>query len=132
MHIKRLHSDHGGEYTSSEFTKFLKEQGTECCLTTHDMPQHNGVVESLNHCLVECMHALLHQSGLLAKLWAEALQFIVWVKNWTLTKVLGNIMPFERLTGQKPNLSEVPKWGQCVWVHTPTNSKLDVHAVIAH
>jgi transposase InsO family protein len=28
-HIKRLHSDHSGEYTSGEFTSFLKEQGTE-------------------------------------------------------------------------------------------------------
>jgi transposase InsO family protein len=27
--IKRLRSDRGGEYTSREFTSFLKEQGTE-------------------------------------------------------------------------------------------------------
>jgi hypothetical protein len=49
-----------------------------------------------------------------------------------LTKVLGNVMPFKRLTRQKPNLSGVPEWGQYVWVHTPANSKLDVHAIIMH
>jgi hypothetical protein len=81
MHIKHLCSDHGGEYTSSEFTKFLKEQGTECCLTTHDMPQHNGIMELLNCHLMEHVCTLLHQSGLPAELWAEVLQFIVWVKN---------------------------------------------------
>src|SRR6266850_387777 len=43
MWIKQLWLDHGGKYTGNEFTKFLAEQGTECRLTTHDMPQHNGV-----------------------------------------------------------------------------------------
>jgi len=65
-------------------------------------------------------------------LWTEALHFIVWVKNRTLTRVLGNITPFERLTGQKPNIAGVPEWEQKVWVHTTANSKLDVQAVIAH
>ena len=36
--IKRLHSDHGGKYTSSAFSKFLADQGTEQWLTTYDMP----------------------------------------------------------------------------------------------
>ncbi len=30
VRIKCLHSDCRGEYTGGEFTKFLKEQGTEC------------------------------------------------------------------------------------------------------
>jgi hypothetical protein len=51
--IKHLRSNHGGKYTGTEFTKFLNEQGTKWWLTTHDTPQHNGVAESLNCCLVE-------------------------------------------------------------------------------
>ena len=51
--IKRLRSDRGGEYTSGEFTTFLKSQGTEHRLTTHDTPQHNGVAESLNRWVIE-------------------------------------------------------------------------------
>jgi hypothetical protein len=46
--IRRLRSDRGGGYTSGNFTKFLQEQGTECRLTMHNTPQHNGVAESLN------------------------------------------------------------------------------------
>ena len=65
-------------------------------------------------------------------LWAEVLHFVVWVKNRTLTRALGNITPFEKLTGKKPNITGVPKWGQHVWVHTASNSKLDVHAATAH
>jgi hypothetical protein len=130
--VKHLHSDHGGEYTGGEFTSFLKEQGTERRLTTHDTPQHNGVAESLNRRLIERVRALLHQSSLPKTLWAEALHFIVWVKNRTLTKALGNVTPFERLTGRKPNLAGVPEWGQQVWVHTAGNPKLDPQAAMVH
>jgi len=130
--IKCLRSDRGGEYTSGAFTQFLKEQGTERRLTTHDTPQHNGVAESLNRRLVERVHALLHQSGLPLTLWAEALHFVVWVKNRTLTKALGNVTPFEKLTGRKPNIAGVPEWGQRVWVHTNANNKLGARAELAH
>jgi hypothetical protein len=135
MHIKRLRSDRRGEYTGKEFTKFLNQQGTERRLTTttHDTPQHNGVAESLNCRLVKHVRAaLLHSTGLPKMLWVEALHFIVWVKNQTLTQVLGNITPFEKLTGNKPNISGVPEWGQPLWVHTAGNSKLGVRAATAH
>jgi hypothetical protein len=59
------------------FTKYLQEQGMEQRLMTHDMPEHNGVVESLNCCLLECMRAMLHQSGLPKVLWGEALHHAI-------------------------------------------------------
>ena len=43
--IKRLRSDRGGEFTGCEFTSFLKEQGTERRLTTHDTPNLTGLPE---------------------------------------------------------------------------------------
>src|SRR6266702_2233088 len=113
-HIKRLRSDRGGEFTGRDFTSFLQEEGTERCLTTHDTPQHNGVAESLNRQLLERVRAMLYQADLPKNLWAEAINFAVWLKNRTSTKALGNITPYERLYGQKPNLSNVPEWGQHV------------------
>jgi transposase InsO family protein len=95
VQIKRLHSDRGGEYTGNNFTTFLKEQGTERRLTTHDTPQHNGVAESLNRRLVERVRAYLIQTGLPKFLWAEAAQFMIWMKNRTPTRVLGNVTPYE-------------------------------------
>ena len=46
--IKCFWSNQGGEYTGHSFTDFLREQGTEHRLTTHDMPEHNGVAKALN------------------------------------------------------------------------------------
>jgi hypothetical protein len=131
--IKHLRSGHGGEYTDAEFTKFLNEQGTEQRLTTHDMPQHNRVAESLNCCLVECVQALLHQSELPKSLWGEAIHLCIWLKNQTSTQAIGKATtPFEQLTRCKPNLAGMPEWGQRVWVHRGSESKLDVRASIAH
>ncbi len=131
VHIKRLWSDRGGEYTGDAFSCFLKEQGTECQLTTHDTPQHNGVAESLNRRLLECVHAILHHSSLPKTLWGEAVLFAVWLKNHTSTRVLGNVTPYEHLYRDKPNLGGVPEWGQRVWVHSAAGSKLEAHALEA-
>ena len=130
--IKKLRSNRRGEYLSNAFTSFLNQQSTECCLTMHDTPQHNGIAESLNRRLMERVRAFLIQSGLPQALWAEAANHTIWVKNQSLTKVLGNVTPLERLTGQKPNLAGVPEWGQQVWVHTDSSTKLDRHGVPTH
>jgi hypothetical protein len=127
--IKRLRSDRGGEYTGNDFTKYLKEQGTERRLTTRDTPQHNGVAESLNRRLLERVRAILHHSQLPSALWGEAIMFAIWLKNRTSTRALGNTTPYERLYKSKPDLSGVPEWGQKVWVHSPGGSKLDARAV---
>jgi hypothetical protein len=96
------------------------------------MPQHNGVAELLNHQLFDHVRAMLHQADLPKNLWAEAVRYAVWLKNCTSTKAIGNITPYKRLYGEKPNLGGIPKWGQHVWVHDVTNSKLDARARQAH
>ena len=127
--IKRFHSDQGGEFMGDDFTKYLNQQGTERRATTHDTPQHNGVAESLNRRLAERIRAVLHHSGLPKSLWGEAVYHATWLKNRTSTRAIGNITPHERLYGEKPNLARVPEWGQHVWVHTNTGSKLDARAI---
>jgi hypothetical protein len=113
---------------SNQFTAYLHQQGTEHHLTTADTPQHNGVAESLNCCLMEHMCAILHQSDLPKYLWAEAIQFAVWLKNCTSTKMLGVSTPHEQLYNEKTNLGNVPEWGQNVWVYNLDGLKLDTQA----
>jgi len=79
--IKVLHSDQEGEYLDKAFTLYLKQRGTEQKLTVHDTPAHNGVTEHRNRMIVECIHALLHASGLPKFLWGEAARHVVWLMN---------------------------------------------------
>jgi len=76
------------------------------------MPEYNGVAESLHCRLLEQVCAILHHSELPKSLWGEAIMFAVWLKNRTSTQALGNITPFEKLYGIKPNLGGLPEWGQ--------------------
>jgi transposase InsO family protein len=54
--IKKLCSDRGREFLSTEFDRYLKDQGIKRQLTVHHSPQQNGVAERLNHMLVEHGH----------------------------------------------------------------------------
>jgi transposase InsO family protein len=125
VQIKQLHSDQGSEYTSLAFTEFLHNQGTEHHLTTHNTPQHNGVIESLNRRILEQTRTMLHQSQMPKSLWGEAVNWAIWLKNRTSTQVLSHMTPFEQLMKEKLNLAHVPIWGQQVWVHNDSGSKLD-------
>ena len=41
-------------------------------------------------------------------------------------------MPYKHLHSYKPNLGELPKWGQRVWVHNFKGTKLEVHGLLAN
>jgi len=126
--IKWLHSNHGGEYLSNEFSTHLATHRTERTLTVHDTPQENGVTERLNHTILEKVHAMLHSVQLPKYLWGEALMHAMWLKNQTSTKALQATTPLQALTGTKPDLSKLQEWGKRVSVHDSTNSKLSEQA----
>src|SRR6267142_6515317 len=45
-------------------------------------------------------------------------------------RVIGDATLLERVSGCKPNLVGLPKWGQRIWVHSSKSSKLQKHAMI--
>jgi hypothetical protein len=126
--IKALHSDRGGEYMSAAFVNHLNAAGTVQKLTVHDTPKQNRVLECLNGVLLECVCALLHASGLPKFLWSEALRHVVWLKNHTSTKAVPSKTPYEMVTGEKPDLSDLHEWGCHVWVHDKSKLKLEGRA----
>ena len=83
---------------------YLKRKVTEQKLTVHDTPAHNGVAECRNWTIVECIHALLHASGLSKFLWGEAAHYVIWLMNWTTMKAVDGMMPYEAAFGRKPDL----------------------------
>ena len=64
-------------------------------------------------------------------LWAKATHHVVWLKNRTSTRVLKDSTPYEQLYSKKPNLANIPEWGQQVWVYNPSGSKLNARATQA-
>ena len=77
--IKALRSDNGGEYTSNQFTKFMRETGI-----SHEKPapyslKQNGVSERANRTLVGRAKAMILDGKMSDNLWAEAMHTAVYL-----------------------------------------------------
>ena len=57
--LKTLPTDNEGEYTSAEFTMYLKKEGEHHEFTVLKTPQQNGVAERMNRTLFEVVHSML-------------------------------------------------------------------------
>ena len=68
---ERIRTDNGGEYTSSEFEKYLKDKGIRHELTVPDAPEQNGVSEHMNRTLIESTRSMIAHAGLPNMFWAE-------------------------------------------------------------
>ena len=121
--LKKLQTDHGGEYLSHKFDIHLKAHGTVDSLTVHDTPEENGMSEHLNCTLLKHAH-MMHLTANLPKfLWAESVQHVL--KNCTLLCALNGKTPFEILFKKKPNLKNLPEWGTHIFVLCKGHNKLD-------
>jgi transposase InsO family protein len=129
LYPKRFHSDNGTEYVNQDLLDFFREKGTIHTTTVPDTPQHNGVAERMNRTLCEMMRAMLADSGMDPKYWAEAVQQAAFIHN----KIPGTSVPttpHEEWFGTKPDLSKVRAFGSKVWTWIPKHArrKLDDHA----
>ena len=75
--LKTLHTDNEGEYTSVEFTMYLKKEGVHHEFTVPKTPQQNGVAEWMNRTLVEVVRSMLSDAKLPKIFWAEAISTAV-------------------------------------------------------
>ena len=65
--IKRVRSDHGGEYFSNLFTLFCEEHGIIHERTSPYSPQSNGIAERKNCTLTDLVNDMLDTAGLSKK-----------------------------------------------------------------
>ncbi|KAL6133479.1 hypothetical protein ACLB2K_065714 [Fragaria x ananassa] len=70
--IKRLRTDNGLEFCSTEFDEFCKTEGIARHHTIRNTPQQNGVAERMNQTLLERARCMLSNAGLERRFWAEA------------------------------------------------------------
>jgi len=62
--IKTLRSDNGGEYVSSLFDDFYKDQGIHHEFTVPYSPQQNGIAERKNRTILNAIRCMLIHSSL--------------------------------------------------------------------
>ena len=108
--IKTLRSDRGGEYLSTEFTQFIKDNSILAQLTPPYTPQMNCVSERRNRTLLDMVRSMMSFSKLLISLWGYALETAARVLNVLPSKSVASTL-YEIWKGKKPDFSYFRVWG---------------------
>ena len=125
--IKSLRSDRGGEYLSTEFQEFLKENGIISQLTPPYTPQLNGVAERRNRTLLDMVRSMVSFTDLPVSFWGYALQTAVHILNRVPSKSVHQT-PYEIWYSKRPSLNYMKVWGCPAYVKLPKTNKLDARS----
>ncbi len=117
--VKNLRSDNGGEYCSRVFDDYLKAKGITHQTTVPHRPEQNGIAERMNRTLVEAAHSMMFHAGMPKEFWAEAIHTAAYVHNRSPTRSLKEVTPFQRMYGQKPDVSNLRVFGCIAFKHIP-------------
>ena len=115
--LKTVRTDNGGEYTSAEFTVYLKKEGVCHEFTVPKTPQQNGVAEQMNRTLVEVVCSMLSDAKLPKKFWAEALSTAVYLCNCNPTTAVQGRTPLEAWTKEQPDVGHLKAFGCLCYAH---------------
>ncbi|GBM63068.1 Retrovirus-related Pol polyprotein from transposon TNT 1-94 [Araneus ventricosus] len=82
-------------------------------------PEQNGIAEKLNRTAMYGERAMLHDSGLQPKFWAEALLTSVHAKNRCEHKLTSPLTPIEIWSGFNPSVRHFRIFGSLAYVQIP-------------
>ena len=90
-------------------------------------PQKNGVVERMNHSLMERARSMLGGASLEQKFWAEEVVTTCYLLNHSPTAALIDKTPMEAWSNKKPSIRHLHVFGCKAYTHVPkvSRSKLD-------
>ena len=125
--VKRLHSDHGGEYVGQGFRDYLANKGIEQSHSPPYAPNLNGISERTNRTIVECARSILQHASLPRTFWAEAVVHAARIRNMFFSPRQVNFTSYELMMGKRPNIGYLRVFGCLGWHHIPKQlrTKLD-------
>ena len=97
----------------------MKEHGIQHQTTVPYNPEQNGTAERMNRTLLESARSMMFHAGMPKEFWAEAIHTATYVHNHSPTGLLKDVTPFERLFGQKPDVSNLRVFGRIAFKHIP-------------
>jgi transposase InsO family protein len=122
--IKALRTDHGGEFTSQDFTNFCGVNGIRRQLTAAYTPQQNGIAERKNQTIMNMVRCMLSGKQVPNTFWPEAVNWTVHILNRSPTFAVRSKTPEEAWSGIKPSVSHFRVFGCISHVHVPDNRRV--------
>ena len=116
---KTVRANNGHEYVNRDLIGWCFDKGIELQTTTPYMPKQNGVAEQYNCTIVELAHTMIFTQYLPNSLWPEAMSHAAYVCNRAFSQSVPDGTPYQKWTGQKPDLSTIQEFGTDIWVLNP-------------
>ena len=126
--LKKLRTDNGLEYFSSEFDDYCKSVGVARHHTIIGTPQQNGLAERMNRTILERVRCMLSYSGLPKPFWAEAVVTACYLINRCPSSAIGFKTPMEMWSGSPANYQNLKIFGCTAFAHVK-QGKLDPRAI---
>lgn len=111
-------TDGGADYLGERRTRWIALKGIVHQTTAPYTPQQNGVAERYNRVLTERVMALLADSKLPAKWWAEAVVTANYLSNRVPHRGC-DTTPYEAFHNARPDVSHLRVFGCKAWAYTP-------------
>ena len=81
--VKIIRSDNGGEFTSNNWSQYMRNNGIEHHFTPPDSHAQNGRVEQVHLTVLNGVRTILCQTGFGPEFWAEVASYIAYTRNRT-------------------------------------------------
>jgi transposase InsO family protein len=95
--VTTLRTDNGGEFTSTEFNDYCRDNGIKRQLTNSYTPHQNGVTERINKTLIGMARYMMQFKGLSTKYLAKAVHTAIYLINRSPTSALDGKTPYEEV-----------------------------------
>jgi len=122
--VKRIRSDNGGEYTSTNFKNLLIKNKIKHEMSAPQSPHQNGTVERSWRSVFDMARCMLIESKLPKTMWKNAVMTTVYTRNRCYNPRLQKTA-FEAFTGTKPNISNMHTFGTVCYAYVQNKKKLD-------
>lgn len=122
--VKCIRSDNGTKFTCSDFQALLRKNKIRHETTAPYSPHQNGTAERGWRTLFEMGRCMIVESELPKHLWQYAVQTAAVVRNRCFNRRTGQT-PYEMLTGKKPNVSRMQRFGSVCYTYKQEKGKLD-------
>lgn len=118
--VRMVNTDNGSEFVNEQVKRLLAVEHVNFQTSAPYTPEQNGTAERNNRTVIETIRTLLVQGELPGKLWAEAANTAVYLRN-RIVKRGQKVTPFEMFRGKKPYVGHIVPFG--TRVHSLINDR---------
>lgn len=122
--VKRIRSDNALEFMGKSYQALLSKNGIKHERSAPYSPHQNGTAERNWHTLFDMARCMITESQLPKELWTYAVQTAFMVRNRCFNNRTKQT-PYLMLTGRRPNLIGMQKFGSVFYAYRQDKRKLD-------